>query len=79
MDKVIIKDLRSPYHINITNVFKRHKLDTKALQCVSKKTGRGYSYDLIFPESYKGALSQRFQKQVEPYKPGEDETNIQQR
>lgn len=61
------------------NVFKRHKLDAKAVQCVSKKVGRGRSYSLIFPDSYKAALSQRFQKRVEHYKPGEDETNIQQR
>lgn len=79
MEKVIIKDLRSPYHINIMNVFKRHDLDTKAVQCVSKKDGRGYSHSLIFPDNYKAALSQRFQELVEPYKPGEDETNIQQR
>lgn len=54
------------------NVFKRHKLDTKAVQCVSRKAGRGCSYDLIFPASYKSALSQRFQKCVKSYKPGED-------
>lgn len=58
------------------NVFKRHKLDTIAVQCVSKKSGRGRSYCLIFPEDYKAVLSQRFQKRVEHYKPGEDETNI---
>lgn len=79
MEKVIIMDLRSPYHINIMNVFKRHKLDTKAVQCVSKKSGRGRSYSLIFPENYKCALSQQYQKWVEPYKLGEDETYIQQR
>lgn len=79
MEKVIISDLRSPYHINIMNVFKRHKLDTKAVQCVNKKAGRGHSYSLIFPDNYKAALSQRFQELVEPYKPGEDETNIQQK
>lgn len=77
MEKVIISDLRSPYHINIMNVFKRHDLDTKAVQCVSKKDGRGYFHSLIFPDNYKAALSQRFQELVEPYKPGEDETDIQ--
>lgn len=63
----IIRDLRSPYHINLFNILRRHGYGYWNIQVESKKCGRATVRDIILPDECVKYLGEKWQWMIEDY------------